>query len=95
MKENEAQNPWQQVDATVYQLDNDGLNRLSFNVQGNSRKLKPGEDGQIAAEIVRDHNSYTALLEAAKKALTCASLNSDVRALIVAAIALAEKEQPV
>ncbi len=50
--------PWQRINATVYQLDDDGLNRFSFNVQSNNRKLDPGEDEQIAALIVRAVNSY-------------------------------------
>lgn len=45
-----------------------------------------------AAFIVRAVNSHDRLIEACKKALTCASLNSDARALIVTALQAAEAE---
>lgn len=40
--------------------------------------------------IITAVNSHASLIEACKKALTCASLNSDVRALIVSTLQLAE-----
>jgi hypothetical protein len=43
-------------------------------------------NGRFAVELCLRHASAELLYEAAKKALTCASLNSDVRALLVAAI---------
>lgn len=43
-----------------------------------------------AEYITQCVNSHEKLIEGCKKALTCASLNSDVRALIVAALASAE-----
>jgi hypothetical protein len=46
-------------------------------------------DDDVAEHFVVAVNSHAALVEGCKKALTCASLNSDVRELIVAALALA------
>jgi|SRR5882724_7001207 len=46
-----------------------------------------------AAMIVRDHNNYTALLEAAKFALTTSGLIKG-RDRLEVAVALAEKDQP-
>lgn len=46
-----------------------------------------------SATIAELQETIKTLREASKKALTCASLNGDVRTLIVAAIALADKLQ--
>lgn len=72
MSESKEQQPeyaapnWKQINATIYQLVDDGaghqVNRFSFNVQSNNRQLKPGEAEQIAAMILREHNSYEALV---------------------------------
>jgi hypothetical protein len=48
-------------------------------------------NGPLRERLVETETEIAQLREACKKALTCASLNSDVRALIVAA--LAEKER--
>jgi len=94
--------PWQQINATVYQLRPDAsgelVNRFSFTVDSNNRSLGPGEAEQIASEIVRAVNSYDAQAEVITNLLTAAravikdnGLNSDNAAGLRDAIEAAER----
>ena len=55
--------------------------------------MKQQETGvYVVSTVERIKRDRDALLEAAKKALTCASLDSSVRALIQAAVAQAQEK---
>ena len=74
--------PWR------YETRGAGDDCLIFDVKDDTVCLVIGE--ALAASIVQAVNSHDALLAACRKALTCASLNSDVADLCRNAIALAK-----